>query len=363
MSTHDFLKPRLTVDLTALAGNYRIIRALGGAEVAGVVKADGYGLGAGPVAAALAGEGCTQFFVATPDEGAALRAELPDAQIAIMGGLYQGAEEFYLANHLIPVINGPDELTRWRTFSQNESFALPCWLHVDTGMNRLGFGAADWAALSAEPDQILPLHLIGVMSHFACSDEKDHAMNAAQAAAFAKAAQAFPDAQKSLCNSSGCFRDTAWHHDLLRPGYALYGGNPTPEAANPMKRVVTLEVPVLQTHRVAKGQTVGYSATHSFTQDSETATIALGYADGFLRSGSSRAQVYYKGQACPVLGRVSMDLVTIGTGHLTDKPAIGGMIEILGPHQGIDRLAAAMGTIGYEILTALGSRYQRDYIA
>jgi len=363
MSTKTFQKPTLTINLKAIAANYRHFKTMGSADAAGVVKADGYGLGIEPVVKTLAKEDCTQFFTATPDEGAAVRTMAPDAQIAILGGLYQGAEEFYLQNHLIPVINSLEEMQRWRDFSDAQNFALPYWLHVDTGMNRLGLSGEDAQKFIDDRDMAGPLHMIGIMSHFACADEKDHKMNQTQADRFAQIARHFPDAQKSLCNSSGTFRDTAWHYDLLRPGYALYGGNPTPETDNPMQSVVTLETPVLQTRRIKKGESIGYGAGHIFKKDEETATLALGYADGFLRAASSNATVYFKGQPCPVLGRVSMDLLTIGIGHLADKPAPGGMIEILGPHQGVDALAGACGTIGYEILTSLGHRYGREYLS
>lgn len=356
-------KPTLTIDLKALCANYRLFKSMGSAQVAGVVKADGYGLGVAPVVTALLGEGCTQFFVATPDEGAAVRVVAEDAQIAILGGLYQGGEEFYLENHLIPVISAPEQMERWRVFSAASDFALPYWLHVDTGMNRLGFSSDETAAFIKDPDQADPLHMIGLMTHFACADEQDHPLNEKQAAAFSQIARHFPDVQKSLCNSSGCFRDPDWHYDLLRPGYALYGGNPTPETTNPMQPVVRLETPVLQTRRVKKGESIGYSATYSFDADDETATVALGYADGFLRAGSSKAKLYYKGQPCPVLGRISMDLVSVGTGHLAEKPQAGDMLEILGPHQDIDELARDVGTIGYEILTSLGPRYTREYLS
>lgn len=363
MSIKTFTKPTLTIDLPALAANYRDIEKISqNAAVAGVVKADGYGLGAREVVQTLLSEGCERFFVATPDEGAAARAIAEDAQIAILGGLYQGAEDFYLEHHLIPVINSLEEMARWRDYSQAQNFALPYWLHVDTGMNRLGLDAQEIQYFIDDPEQAAPLHMIGVMSHFACADEADHPMNARQADAFAQIARHFPDAQKSLCNSSGLFRDERWHYDLLRPGYALYGGNPTPETANPMNRVVSLEVPVLQTRLLRKGNTVGYGASHKVSADSSAATIALGYADGFFRAGSNKASVYFKGQACPVLGRVSMDLVTIGTGHLSHQPKPGDMIEILGPHQDIDALARDCADIGYDILTALGRRYDRRYL-
>lgn len=359
MSTHSFEKPVLTIDSAALAGNYRLFAEMGRAAVGGVIKADGYGLGLEPVMDTLLAAGCETFFVATPDEGAAARSRSPSAQIAVLGGLYRGAGEFYLEHQIVPVINSLEELSRWRDFSRARDMALPYWLHIDTGMNRLGLGADEIEKFIADPDQAAPLHLIGVMSHFACSDEKNHPMNQKQADLFAQIATHFPDALKSLCNSSGCFRNQTWHYDLLRPGYALYGGNPTPETKNPMQPVVTLDVPVLQTRPVKKNESIGYGASHVFDGDTQTATLAIGYADGFLRTGSNRAQVYYKGQACPVLGRVSMDLISVGIGHLADRPAPGDKVEIIGPHQSIDDLATFEDTIGYEILTALGGRFAR----
>lgn len=357
------MKPVLEINLSALAANYRRFADMGTAQAAGVVKANAYGLGAGPIVRTLLAEGCTHFFVATPDEGLAVRDAAPDAQIAVLGGLYQGAEEFYLEHHLIPVINSLEEMVRWRDFSAAHDFSLPFWLHVDTGMNRLGLGVDEWAAFKSDLDQIEPLHLLGVMSHFVESDQKDSPISQRQADLFATIAREFPEAMKSLCNSSGACRNPAWHYDLLRPGYALYGGNPTPETANPMDSVVSLSVPVLQTRAVRKGDTIGYCATHTFDSAGQTATVAIGYADGFLRAGSGRAKLYYKGQPCPILGRISMDLISVGIGHLADKPAPGDMIEVLGPHQDVEALARDLGTIGYEILTSLGHRYAREYLS
>ena len=344
----------LTVDLKALASNYRLFRDMTNADVAGVIKADAYGCGAVPVFKALRKAGCGTFFVATPDEAIQLRDVDPDVQIMVLGGLYEGAEDFYASRGLTPVLNSMEECARWAKTAGRFAQKLPAVLHYDTGMNRLGMGAEDLPATQA-----FDLRLI--MSHFACSDEKGHAMNERQAAAFERIASAYPKIYKSLANSSGIFRAKKWHYDMVRPGIALYGGNPTPETKNPMKRVVALKTRILQVREVKKGESAGYNSTHIFHRDTRTATVALGYADGFLRSGSNKAKLYWGDHACPIVGRVSMDLIIVDIGHLAEHPQPGEWLEVLGPHQGVDDLAKDCGTIGYEILTSLGPRYGRVY--
>lgn len=325
------------------------------AEVAGVVKADAYGTGMARVAKALAENGCKRFFVATPDEALVLRESLPDADIYCLGGLYPAAASLYAHHALTPVLNTEADIDLWRETAQKLSRSLPAALHVDTGMNRLGLRAD---AVSGPPDGIDTRVII---SHFACSDEKAHPMNDAQAEAFARLAAKFPGALKSLSNSSGIFRNKEWHHDIVRPGYALYGGNPVPEAQNPLFPVITLKTRILQTRVVKKGESAGYGAHHVFEQDSLCAVAAIGYADGLLRSGSGRASLFWNGMPCPVRGRISMDLTIVEIGHLPVPPQQGDWLEVIGPHQTIDMLAAKSGTIGYEILTSLGHRYARVY--
>lgn len=348
----------LTISLSALRANYRQFKAMTTADVAGILKADAYGTGAAPAFAALREEGCRRFFVATPEEGAALAAH-PSAhetcEIYVLGGVYRGAEDFYLHNGLIPVLNGPDDFERWDALARKTGYRLPAALHLDTGMNRLGFENAP------APEDFEALGLKLVMSHFSSSDEAGHPANARQAQAFAAHAAGFGDVPKSLANSSGLFRNKSWHYDLVRPGYALYGGNPLPEGANPVKPVVTLETRVLQTRAAKKGSAAGYGESHVFKQDTTLATVACGYADGFLRSGSNKARLYWNGQPCPVRGRISMDLIIVETGHLNAPPREGDWLEILGTHQGVDDLARETGTIGYEILTSLGARHHRVY--
>jgi len=341
----------LNINIGAIVENFRYLRDHAGTETACVVKADCYGLGATKIVHALDLAGAREFFVATAGEGRALR-DITARDIYVLGGIHHGARDDFAKYRLIPVLNSMSDIVAW---------SGACVIHFDTGMNRLGLSADDVDRLAAQPELLEKLDIKFGMSHFACSDEKDHPLNAAQVERFGEIQAKLPLIRRwSMCNSSGIFR-VAYKYDLVRPGYALYGGNPTPETSNPMRPVVTLNARVLQTRRVKAGETIGYGATHTFDTDTETATLAFGYADGFHR-GFGRASVYYNGVACPILGRVSMDLICVGIGHLPQKPAPGGVMEVLGPHQDIDQLAASAGTIGYEILTGLGTRYARVYI-
>ncbi len=354
----------LTVDLGALAANYRYFCDLAapGAAVAGVIKADGYGLGMPKVLAALENQDCPFYFVATPDEALAVRA-LTKKPVAVLGGLYHGAEDSYVHHRLVPVLNSLEEIGRWQEQAQEREIPLPAIIHIDTGMNRLGLGPDEVAALHAAPDRMAGLDVLYFMSHFACADEAGHDMTAAQHDSFIQATAPFPQIKKSLANSSGACRSPDYHFDLLRPGMALYGLNPAPEQDNPMQPVVTLQTRILQVRTAAKGSTAGYGATYRFEKEAQLATVALGYADGILRSlSSSGAALYYNGTACPLVGRVSMDLVIADITALDPVPPPGAFMDVIGPQQDADILAAAAGTIGYEILTGLSPRYQRRYI-
>ncbi len=354
----------LVINLKALSANYRLFQDKVGdsCAVAGVVKADAYGLGLKTIVKALTALDCPQYFVATLDEAIQLRDVNAKAPVAVLGGLFHRAENDYLHHNITPILNSPDDITRWQDLAGQKSQMLPAFLHIDTGMNRLGLSADETSALLQGKTKFEGIEIKTIMTHFACADDKNHPLTKKQAHDFANIAQHFEQSQKSLANSPGLFRSDAHHHDMVRPGYALYGGNPTPETSNPMQAVVTLETRILQTRHCKEGESIGYGASHIFDQDSVTATIGMGYADGFQRRADKQKYVYYKGQSCPIIGRVSMDLVTIDLTHLTQKPQAGDMIEILGPHQTIDDLADTVGTIGYEILTSLGRRYTRTYI-
>lgn len=357
----------LTVDLTALADNYReLCRVAGSSEVAGVVKADAYGLGLAPVVTTLRQSGCRVFFVAKLDEGLALRAQLPDVDVHVFDGLTPGGEDEFVAHRLIPVINSLDQLQRWQRVAtaSGGSDPLPTVVHVDTGMLRLGLTLADAATLAEEPHRREGLDVQMVMSHLASADEPGSDQSERQLSAFRNVRAMVPHGRASLANSAGVYRSPAFHFDLVRPGYALYGGHPQPHQGhgNPMKPVVTIEAPVLQIRSAQPGETVGYGASHRFDQPARLATIGVGYADGFLRSGSNRGAFVLDGQSLPVVGRVSMDLVTVDITACGCDIEEGAMVEVIGPDRTIDAVAAAAGTIGYEVLTSLGNRYRRRYL-
>jgi alanine racemase len=351
----------IKIDRSAVRANFRLLQSktYGNARVAAAVKADAYGLGIAEVAPVIHKEGCGTFFVATPEEGIGLRAILPAVEIYVLAGPAAGAASVYNSHRLRPILNSLDDVKRARL----EHFDQPCALHFDTGMNRLGFGAGETEKIFESSDLLQGLNIDLVMSHFACADEKDHPLNERQHDSFKKIAARFPGMKKSLANSSGIFRNPDYHFDLVRPGMALYGLNPTPETDNPMRPVVSLEARILQVRSARKGDSVGYGAAHVLEKDSMLATVAIGYADGFPRALSGCGTLYWRGVACPILGRVSMDLTVVDLTHIpeNDRPGANDMIEILGKHQSADDLAREAGTIGYEILTSLGNRYERIY--
>jgi alanine racemase len=357
----------LTIDLDALAENYRILcRALDGVACAAVVKADGYGLGAHEVGPALARAGARQFFVAQLQEAVALRDHLtgfPDHVVAVLNGLQPGTERDFLDHGILPVLNSLDEIARWRDTARQAGRKLPAILHVDTGISRLGLPADELDALASEPARLAGIDLHCVMSHLACADTPEHPLNAAQLRAFETALSRLPRTPACFANSSGIFLGPEYHFDLARPGVALYGVNPTPGKPSPMCQVVELKGTILQVRRIDAPTTVGYGATHRADGPMRLATVAAGYADGYLRSLSNRGTARIAGQRVPVVGRVSMDLITLDVTAVPEAEAHpGAMVELLGPEHDVDALADEAGTIGYEILTALGRRYHRRYV-
>lgn len=352
----------LSVNLSAIRANYHAIQAHVGdaCRVAGVVKADAYGLGAGPVAKTLYEAGCDLFFVANLEEGIALRDAIGSASdIAVLHGFSTEHKKEYAAYHLTPVLNHITQYQGFQSFARDKGRALPAILHVDTGMNRLGFDTVDLQNLDSSG-----LDIRYLMSHFSSSDDKNSAANMRQYERFLQASQIFPDIPKSLCNSSGVFRDDAFHLDMVRPGMALYGLNPMPEAENPMQPVVSLKAEILQIRIAQKGETCGYNETYRFDQEAPLAILDIGYADVVHRGLGNHGAFYWNGISCPVRGRVSMDLTIIDISDIpdADMPGPGDMVEIIGPHQSADDLAKNAGTIGYEILTSLGRRYDRVFM-
>jgi alanine racemase len=354
----------LTIDLDAIAANWRLLATTlrPGACCAAVVKADAYGLGAAKVAPVLAAAGCRRFVVATLDEGVALRPLLPQAEILVLSGPSAGTERDYSANDLVPVLNSPDQVERWTVAARQYERRLPCALHVDTGMARLGLSAAETRGLGADAATLAAIRPVLVMSHLACADEPDHPLNGQQLERFTAARAWFPGVEGSLAASSGIFLGEAWHADWVRPGAALYGIQPTAKGPNPMRPVVRLDGKIIQVRDVDAGDTVGYGATHCCPVRSRLAIVAAGYADGVFRSLGNRGYGCLGGVRVPLVGRVSMDLVIFDVGGVPAELAHpGALIELIGAGNTVDDVGRAAGTIGYEILTALGRRYHRVY--
>jgi alanine racemase len=352
----------LTIDRDAIAANYRTLRALAApAECAAVVKADAYGLGMVQIAATLWNEGCRTFFVATLDEGERLRAVLPEAAIYVLAGLMPGTDALYRAQNLRPVLNSADEVREWAAFCKAQSAKLPCAVHIDTGMNRLGLAADEVEGIASADALWSALALSLVMSHLACADEPGHPANERQWLAFERLRKMLPEAPASLANSSGIFLGPAFHFDLVRPGAALYGINPTPAEPNPMAPVVRLQAKVIQTRSLNEGAGVGYGHTFRTSGPLDVATISLGYADGWHRRAASAA--WFDNVRLPFVGRVSMDSIILDISALPPgRLGEGDLVELLGPSQSVDDAAGQAGTIGYEILTSLGLRFHRRYV-
>ena len=357
----------LTVDLGAIAANWRGLRDAGRAggrpiDCAAVLKADAYGTGATVVGPRLAAEGCRQFFVAHLDEGIALRGVVPEHPIYVLNGLLPGTEPDFVEFGLTPVLNHLGQLNAWRAAAQRYSRPLDAVIHIDTGMHRLGLSPEEAQLLAAERGRLRGLRLALLMSHLVVSEEPNNPINGEQLSRFRNFVRTMPGAPASLANSSGIFLGPDYHFDLLRPGAALYGINPTPGRANPMLTTVTLRARILQVRRIDALQTVGYGAAWRSARPSRVATIALGYADGYFRTLINRTHVHLVGHKVAVIGRISMDLVTI---DVTDVPEAdsqpGALVEVLGPHLTADDLAEHARTNAYEVMTALGRRYARLY--
>jgi alanine racemase len=370
---------RITVDLAALAGNWRALaNLLGQARCAAVVKADGYGLGAARVIPTLAQAGCQTFFVATLAEAAEARALAPTAEIYALDGLLAGSAAPFAALGLRPVLSSLEEVREWANFCRDQGGTrYPAALHIDSGLNRLGLSAAEIAAAVATPGLLEAFETTLIMSHLASADEATDPKNEAQRRAFLANAAGLPAAPRSLAASDGLLLGSPYHFDLVRPGYALYGGQPSRAFRAPVAPVVTVEARVLQVRDVAQGETVGYSATWTAQRPSRVAILAGGYADGIGRSSSatniaSGGAVAFGGRLAPIVGRVSMDLITVDVTDLsaTDANSIsaprppqrGDMAEIVGPTLSLEDVGRAGGTIGYEVLTRLSRRAERIYL-
>ena len=339
----------LTIDLGALASNWHSLNAKTGCETAAVVKADAYGIGISRAAQALAKAGARRFFVAVAEEGAKVRQALgPGPMVAVFSGHMEGDTPLIREHELTPMLNSVDQMLRHVESLPGRPFGV----QLDTGMNRLGMEAPEWAAVR---DIALSQRMVLLMSHLACADEPDHDMNARQLSAFTEMTSGV-NVPRSLAATGGILLGNDYHFDLTRPGVGLYGGAPFADA----RHVVTLDLPVIQIRDVSEGESVGYGNTWTAERPTRVATLSAGYADGLIRAMGPNANLMQDETACPVVGRVSMDLITVDITDLETEP---DYLTILGAHQGVDALAEAAGTIGYELLTSLGNRYSRRYVS
>ena len=358
----------LCIDLKVLQDNWRKVAAASApAECAATVKGDAYGIGLEPAARALWQAGCKSFFVALPLEGSELRQILPEANIYVLDGVLPGQAEIYGENSLIPVLASVEQVSEWRDYCRACNTRLKTAIHVDTGINRLGLTEKQAADLAQSPSSLEAFNLVMVLSHLACADDPSNPMNARQLERFNHIRRMFPGVAASFANSPGSFLGSQYVFDMVRPGVAIYGGNPFASRANPMSAVVHLYAPVLQVRELARGEYVGYGATWQAKRPSRIAVLAIGYRDGYPRALSwpateGPASVFVAGHYAPVVGRVSMDLVTI---DMTDVPETfvktGQSVELMGDNVTIDDIARWAGTIPYEIITRLGNRYARVY--
>ena len=357
---------RLTIDLRALRANWRTLadRARP-AQCAAVVKADAYGLGAAAVAPALWREGARTFFVALPSEALALRAILPaEATVYVLNGLLPGDETAMARIGARPVLNSLDQVRAWSSFARALGRRLPAAIQVDSGMARLGLSPAEVDALAADPAPLADFEVALVMSHLACADERRHPANAAQLASFRALASKLPQAPRSLANSAGIFLGAEFAFDLVRPGVALYGGDPSDDPAAHMAPVVTLEARIAQVRDVPAGTAVGYGHSRVATRPTRLVVAGIGYADGWPRRlGEAGGAAAFRGAILPIFGRVSMDgMILDATGMGGRGPRVGDFVELIGPSRPLGEVARAAGTIPYEILVALGRRFERAYL-
>lgn len=356
----------ITVDLTKVRANWQALaRLVAPAECGAVVKADAYGLGAARVIPALVTAGCRSFFVATPDEAAAARELAPEATIYVLDGVLPGSELELSWIGAIPVLANLDELRAW---AASTDAPAPMALHVDTGLNRLGMSASALDELVRDRALLARLDLRLVMSHLACADEPEHAMNREQLDIFKQLRARLPATRGSLAASDGLLLGPDFHFDLVRPGYALYGGHAVPGRSTPVAPVVRVSARILQVEDIKPGARVGYSASYRASEPRRIATVAAGYADGVFRHASATndspgGAVSFGGCRAPIVGRVSMDLITVDvTGISGPVPKRGDWVDLIGPDLAIEDVGAAAGTIGYEVLTRLGPRFHRIYL-
>lgn len=363
--TSSLALPTLTIDLQAVRDNYRLLqRRAGKAKCAAVLKANAYGLGADAIAPALVQEGCRHFFVAHIDEGVRLRKVVPrDAEIYVLHGVPSIQSLEFVQHQLIPVLNSLEQIKTWRIISDKLDVRLPAAIQFDSGMSRMGLSTGEVRYLKRNEHLLNSFNVALVMTHLACAEQQQHAMNEQQLESFRASRALFPRVSASIANSSGIFLGEDYQFDLVRPGAALYGIAPLEGEENPLKQAVFLAAPIIQTRKIANGGYVGYGVRHQADREQVIATLGIGYADGWPRAAERRTHAFLGGRAAPLVGAISMDSVTVDVSSIEGpqlKP--GDTMDLICRYQTVDDLARATGTIGYEILTRLGNRLQRIYL-
>lgn len=352
---------RLTIDLDALAHNRAVLAAEAqGAEIAAVVKSDGYGLGAGPVARRLHAEGTRSFFVARIAEGETLRAALADrdAAIYVLDGLLPGTADRLAAARLTPVISSlPQARAAIAVAAARDGYDVA--LHIDTGMNRQGLTLPEAVALAGAPGGLDRLRIGLLMSHLGSATDPSEPRNAQQLARFREARTLFPDGRASLAASAGAFLGPDYRYDLIRAGISLYGGGPEERPDPRLKAVATLTAPILDIRNLAPGDRVGYGSGFTADRPMRVAVAAAGYTDGVIRAAMGRGRAWAAGAARALLA-VNMDILVIELGDGAAGP--GDPVELLGPNARLDDLAAAAGTVAHEVLVRLSTRAERIYL-
>lgn len=344
---------KIIVDKLALASNYNLLKSrLKNSECAAVVKANAYGLGAIPVSQVFYEQSCRHFFVAHLDEALEIKPHLPNANIYLLHGLCKHNMEYLFNNNIIPVLNNKEQIALWKEHAPT----LPSIIQADTGMCRVGIDAHEIEYLEG-------MNILYFMSHMACADDKDHPLNIVQLKKFNQMMASLPGIKATLANSSSIFLGSDYHFDLVRPGCALYGVNPTPYQENPMQAVVTVMAPIIQVRELDEKTSVGYGATREMEAGSILAVVEIGYADGYIRSLSNIGNCYIENHEAYIIGRVSMDMIVIDVTRVPKQLLYNGaMVEMVGKNAKLQDVARKAGTIGYEILTDLSRRFEHVYI-
>ncbi len=359
---------RISIDLDAIARNWHSLsETVEPAECAAVVKADAYGLGAARIVPVLTQAGCTTFFVATLKEAAEIKPLVAEGRIFVLDGVLPGSAPSLAELGIIPVLSTLEEINDWSQEAKRSNHKLPAALHIDSGLNRLGLSAGDVVRLTQDQTIFDTIQVDLVMSHMASADQPDAPENQAQLTTFGLCRALLPNAPASLAASDGLMLGSAFYFDLVRPGYALYGGQAFQGAKTPVEPVVEVTTKILQIRSLTKGETVGYSASFCAPMDMTIAILAAGYADGIPRSasvatGETGGAVAIDGHVAPLVGRVSMDLIAVNVSQVPNYLlARGGNVEVIGPTCTLDLVGRAANTIGYEILTRLSPRFERVY--